>query len=370
MTSSRPLVLFAGRLGGMLNVKYSYLQAVRGDYGFSPCFAPQTREDLELLQTAGLPFLRRCTADDIARAAAIVIESFPHESALSDSPVDKGRVLQLWHGIPLKKIGFPEIASSVNMNAEKTRYLEQQYSGYAAVPSTSPWVTDELFSKAFKARDFPELGFARNDILMRPATQRDMLGVDAAIYARLARHRRDGGKIVVYMPTFRDTGGNFLEDGAMDPMLLDRLCARHNLIILAKFHPYVPVASFSKLQNFVIYDSHKDIYALLPLVDALVTDYSSIYFDFLITDKPLIFFPYDKEKYLSKDRELFYDYEAMTPGVHVRTQDALLEALLRTCLAGEDPHADARRGLRDRAFARIDAEASHRVCCYIRDRLL
>lgn len=367
---SRPSVLFAGSLGGLLNVKYAYLQAQRDDYGFEPIFVPQGREELALLHGAALPTLGRCSLEDVRKAAVVVVEDFPHKSALGAFALDASTVLQLWHGIPLKKIGFPEIASTVNMTPDKARYLEVQYSGYAAVPSTSPWMTDELFSHVFRAGDFPVLGFARNDILLRTPVQRDMLGADTGMYAMLMRHRKAGGTVAVYMPTFRDTGGSFLEDKAMDPLALDAFCARHKILFLAKFHPNLQVEAFRKLNNFVVYDSRKDIYPLLPLADALVTDYSSVYFDYMLLNRPLIFFPYDKEKYLRLDRELFYDYESMTPGVHVRTQDALHDALLRACTEHEDPHAEARRALCAKAFTYKDAHASHRVCCYIRDHLL
>ena len=74
-------------------------------------------------------------------------------------------------------------------------------------------------------------------------------------------------------------------------------------------------------------DKDADHYTFLEEADVLVTDYSSIYFDFLLTDKPVVFFDYDLEEYLSDTREMYFDYEAFTPGMKAKNQEELEEAL-------------------------------------------
>lgn len=352
------------------NVKYAYMQAVAQDYGFAPLFAA-TSQDHALLQAASLPAecSRSALLQAVAEARCIVLDNFPIHSALQGISLEGKRLLQLWHGIPLKKIGFPELESAVNMNPDKARFLEANYSGMAAVPSTSPWMTQTLFGRAFRAEDFPVLGFPRTDVLLRLPNKRDMLGADVGLYAALTRHRKGGGKVMVYMPTFRDTGGDAISDGALDPAALNHFCRRNNILLLLKFHPLVPVEAIRQLEGLVVHASAQDIYPLLPLTDALITDYSSIYFDYMLVDKPLLFFPYDKEKYLTHDREMFFDYESVTPGAHVRDMDSLMAAMLHVA-AGEDSHAEERRTLRDTLFTYQDARAAHRVCAYIGERLL
>jgi CDP-glycerol glycerophosphotransferase len=56
------------------------------------------------------------------------------------------------------------------------------------------------------------------------------------------------------------------------------------------------------------------MYPLFTKVDLLITDYSSIFFDFLLTDKPVLFYPYDKDEYLTMDRSMYDDYDTVTPG--------------------------------------------------------
>lgn len=369
--NARPVVLFAGKFGGLLNVKYLFLEAAARDWGFQPLFLAESRAQFRLLHESALPVVSPDTCDErlFHDAALYVVEDFPHKTAFRGRPLPHERTLQLWHGVPLKKIGFPEIESGINMNPEKAAYLAANYSGYAAVPSTSPWVTENLFSRVFKANDFPVTGFPRNDVLSRPSRKTDMLEADQRLYARVARHKKQGGKAVIYMPTFRDTGGDFISDKVLDIAVLDEFCRRRNILFIAKFHPNLQTEGLSRENGFMVYPSQQDIYPLLPLTDALITDYSSIYIDYMLVDKPLIFFAYDKEKYLSKDRELFCRYEDATPGHHAATQTELLAALTEAA-AGHDPKAAARRALRDTLFTHQDAGSSARLCAYIRDTLL
>ncbi len=368
--SSRPLVLFAGLMGGLMNVKYAFLHAATHDCGFDAHLLSTLPQDVKIVRSHGLAasLAPGASAGLAARASLIVLDNFAHIGGVRQEDLAGKPVLQLWHGVPLKKIGFPEIASPVNMTPEKARYLEVNYSGYAGVISSTPWATD-LFRQAFRAETFPETGYPRNDILTRPPNKWDLINTDSNLYGLLRRHKAAGGKVAVYMPTFRDTGSTFLGDQVLDLRLINAFCKRRNIFFLAKFHPALGVSVDGSMDALAVYDSRLDIYPLLPLADVLVTDYSSVYFDFMYTDKPLIFFPYDKDRYLSRDRELFFDYEAMTPGDHVTTQEDLLGALHRTVIEGRDDHAAARRDLRDRVFGRIDAGASERVCGWIRERV-
>ena len=66
--------------------------------------------------------------------------------------------------------------------------------------------------------------------------------------------------------------------------------------------------------NIRVLDNESDMYPLFANVDLLITDYSSIFFDFLLTDKPVLFYPYDKDAYLTQDRSMYDDYDSVTPG--------------------------------------------------------
>lgn len=370
---ARPHVLFVGRAGGRLmdNVKYAFLYAATHDCGFDPLFLTTFRDEYHMLRDARLPVVldRLCKPDMLQQAALVVVDDFPDKMGAPLLHLQHTPFLQLWHGIPLKKIGFPEIESTVNMTPTKAAMLTACYSGYAAVASTSPWVTQELFTKVFRAAAFWDTGYPRNDVLLRPPTRHDMINTDGDVYSRMVQHKKAGGRVCMYMPTFRDSGGDFLTDATLDIESLLALCQRHNILMVAKFHPYIACDAFEGLGNFIMCNSASDAYPLLRLADALITDYSSVYFDFLLVDKPILFFAYDQAKYVSQDRELFFDYASMAPGPIAADQSALFAHMHSILVQGQDGYAAARRELREKLFSHADSDAAARVCAGIQERL-
>jgi CDP-glycerol glycerophosphotransferase len=369
------LVVFVGRSGGRLmdNVKYLYLRAAGEDYGFRAVFFTRHEDEDAMLRKRGLPVVSLDAEGRkiLTTAGALVFDDlFTHEPEAFSLGFTAKRI-QLWHGIPLKKIGFPEIESPVNMDEDKAALLRMGYSHYDAVASTSPWVSGELFSRVFQAASFMEYGYPRNDILLRAPKGHDLLNVDRYCYARVKRHRAQGGRVVVYLPTFRDNGLDFVDENgrpALSPAALAAFAGEHKVLFLLKLHPYMRDNTLSALPGCIRYPSHLDIYPLLPLADALITDYSSVYFDFLLLNRPILFFPYDLSRYIRQDRELFFPYESMTPGPRAATQDELLEAL-RAVLSGADDHAGERKLLADRLFLHQDADAARRICLHLKQML-
>ena len=89
----------------------------------------------------------------------------------------------------------------------------------------------------------------------------------------------------------------------------------NNTTFLIKLHRHdYSMVMNQEYSNIRVLDNESDMYPLFAKVDLLVTDYSSIFFDFLLTNKPVLFFPYDKVTYLTKDRSMYDDYDLVTPG--------------------------------------------------------
>ena len=122
--------------------------------------------------------------------------------------------------------------------------------------------------------------------------------------------------------------------------------------------------SLDQLDSIVQYDPGADVYPVLRLCDCLITDYSSIYFDYLFVNKPIIFFPYDYEQYTTDERLLLFGYEEMTPGKKCYDQDALEQAIAEV-LAGKDAYQVDRRTVFDKVYDYEDSDASTRIWRYI-----
>ena len=368
------LVVFLGRAGRLTdNVKYLYLHACANGYGFDSFFFTTRQDEYELLQNAGLPVisLDGRGIKTLTSAGVIVMDDQPRHHMDAYLLGQGAHKIQLWHGIPLKKIGFPEVDSGVNMTPEKAELLRAEYAGCETVASTSAWVTERLFSKVFKADAFLELGYPRNDILLRAPEKNDLLNVDAECYALIKHHRASGGKVVAYMPTFRDTGLDFVDEHGrvvLQPRELAEFMLTHGVLFLLKLHPHMNDLRFT-IPGVLRYPSHQDIYPLLPLADALVTDYSSVYMDYLLLNRPIHFFAYDQRRYCTQDRELFFPYEDMTPGPIARTQKKLLADLHASLVLGQDAREQERLALRAKLFTHVNARASQRICEHIQQLL-
>ncbi len=368
-------VVFMGRQNSQFNdnCKYAFLQCARRQPELSCTYLSHSREVAKMLGAADLPVLALNDAkavDAMLAAGTVVCDDFqwrndPAMAAL----LHPARIIQLWHGIPLKAIGMPEVESPVNMTPEKATYLQTMYSGYDTVVSTSPFFTEKAFARAFRAERFIETGYPRNDVLLRNPNRDDMIGVDAELYGRIARMKKEGWKLLVFMPTFRDGGGGPIEDGMLDLPRLHEFGRRHKVLTLLKLHPYVESQLHGRFpETLFLAPASSDAYPLLRLADVLLTDYSSVYFDFLLTGRPIVFYPYDFERYVSRDRALLFDYREMTPGPDVRTPDELFAALEAVLARGEDAYAAARQSLAALAFAHQDAEAAARFGAYVAKR--
>jgi CDP-glycerol glycerophosphotransferase (TagB/SpsB family) len=370
-------VVFLGRKDGQFidNVKYAFLHCAAHVPELRCVFIGGHRNTCLALRRANLPAAHlgaQEAVDHLLQAGVVVCDDFwwRHDPLLT-MLVSPAKVVQLWHGIPLKAIGFPEIESPVNMTPEKATYLTEMYSGYDSVLSTSPFFTEHAFARAFKAEAFPELGYPRNDVLLRSPQGLDMLNVDAALYARMMKIRKQGGKTVLFMPTFRDTGGGPLEEEMIDFARLHSFNEKHNILFICKLHPYVAARLQGRLPTTIhMAESSSDVYPLLRITDLLLTDYSSVYFDFLLTNRPILFYPYDLERYVTTSRSLLFDYHEMTPGFHATTQDELFTYLEALLVRAEDPHQPQREALAVKSFTHQDANAAARLGQYILERFV
>ncbi len=369
------VVLFVGREEGAFldNTKYAFLDCVRHFphlSGFYLTHDPALRDHLRRHGLPALLFPEPEAIQAAASAGVVVSDDFWWRS---HSPVhallEKARLFQLWHGIPLKKIGFPEISSCVNMDPKKAAYLRYNYSGYDAVLSTSPWFTAKAFAPSFEARDFPELGYPRNDALLRPPDKYDMLNVDAVLYGELVQLRKAGWKVAFYMPTFRDLGGDPFSGGALTAGKLLPFLERNKVLLVCKFHPYVKITLNCPSPHLRFYPSSCDPYPMLRLADMLLTDYSSVYFDFLLLQRPILFFVYDHDDYIRRNRELNFDFDEYTPGPKVGNEDDLYRQW-KEMLSGKDDHVSQRDDLLKKSFSHADSRSGIRVNSYIVDNYM
>ena len=183
------------------------------------------------------------------------------------------------------------------------------------------------------------------------ARDEQLAGTDKKNYYKILKYRESGHKIILYTPTFRDTGGDILTDSGINLETLSQFAVKNKLIFILKFHPNPDESgSSNNMQNIIEYDNSSDIYPVFRISDLLITDYSSTYFDYLLLNKPIIFFSFDLSKYLERDREMYFDYNEFTPGTKVSNQAELQEEILKIFIDKIDNYKAKRKEILNKVF--------------------
>lgn len=243
----------------------------------------------------------------------------------------KGQIyVQCWHGTPLKRLGYDIQASDNAMNSieEIREKYRTDAKKFRWLLSPSPFAT-EKFVTAWNLKEtgqeykLLEAGYPRNDRLTKAT---------AAETAELKEKMGIAGKkVILYAPTWRDnqhvSGKGYTYKTEVD---FDRL--REELedeyVILFRAHYLVANSfDFARYEGFVKdASSYPDINDLYIASDILVTDYSSVFFDCAILERPVVFYMYDLDEYANELRGFYLSLEEL-PGPVVRDEDALVKEI-------------------------------------------
>ncbi len=311
------------------------------------------------------------------RAGCIIVDQGLVD--LNKYAIGRAKKIKLWHGTPLKKIGADDTLH-YHKNEGRFKILQRSIKEKIFPFTTSHFqlviaMSAEAKSKLASAFRMPEshfriTGYPRNDILKgsRHVTVETGSWLDKIQICSI------GSTIVGYLPTWRDTqevdllfSYGFAESDFQD------FLERYNAVFWIKNHSdsqlqlSIDKNKFSRI--FTLSDKQlPDIYPLLRETNILITDYSSVYFDYLLLNRPIIFAPFDFEDYVRKDRKLYYDYDEVTPGPKARNWPEVIE-LLKAIMNGKDEWEVQRDRICRRFNKFNDSDSSKRVFEEIRKLL-
>ncbi|HEX5188821.1 MAG TPA: bifunctional glycosyltransferase family 2 protein/CDP-glycerol:glycerophosphate glycerophosphotransferase [Streptosporangiaceae bacterium] len=240
------------------------------------------------------------------------------------------RHVQTWHGTPLKRLGYDIGAPSSASGVRYLDYMAGDVAQWDLLVSPNPFSTP-IMRRAFRfTGEICETGYPRNDALVAGDHGG---GTDAGIAAiRQRLGLRPGVKVAMYVPTWRDNlhddAGRYLLDFRLDvAAAADRLAGEWVLLIRGH-HLMAGGIKAAAVPGFTVdVTGYPDIGDLLRVTDALITDYSSVMFDFAPAGRPMLFFTYDLEQYRDRLRGFYFDFEADAPGPLLSTSDEVVAAL-------------------------------------------
>ena len=258
--------------------------------------------------------------------------------------------LQTWHGTPLKKIGFETKRDDSRESRQAQSTLEQNVPNWDLLVSPNSFSTP-ILRRAFRfSGEILETGYPRNDLLVSPQAEQ----VRADTRARLGIP--EGRRAVLYAPTFRDDAPFA---GEAD---VDRLAGElgDDYVVLLRTHTLDAAYTSGGGALFKDVSRYPDNRELYLAADVLVTDYSSLMFDFAVTRKPILLFTPDLVHYRDELRGFYIDLEAEAPGPLLATA-ADLAAAITDVEAVARRHEDAYARFVERFCHLDDGHASERV---------
>lgn len=255
----------------------------------------------------------------------------------------RSKIVQLLHGKGMKKKG----------------YSEPQYRKQDIIFAPSQFVID-LLPDSFKAgSDIIITGYPRTDILHH-AIDNAQISSPSGLEEKISRIKGANPKanLIWYAPTFRRGHKNLEIEEVLKPRALNEWLLKNNRYLIISLHPKYREQGRNFSFSNIYFAEDGDYYPLMSNFSLLVTDYSSIFTDFLLLNRPIIFYAYDRSEYETNEG-IAIDYDHNTPGPKVYNYDDLLSAI------DQELVNDTRKPDRDRSrtlyHEHFDGKSSARI---------
>lgn len=225
--------------------------------------------------------------------------------------------VQTWHGTPLKRMGYDQKTLPTDRELSRLRLQTDSWDYFV---SPNPYST-EIFRRAFRyGGEILETGYPRNDVLIQHPKD---IAKKTRGFFNISQERR----VILFAPTFRDWDPNSFQKTLADILALSKKLDE-NTVVLLRLH-YLLSDRISRLglpSNIINASSYQDIQELFLISDVLITDYSSVMFDYALLKRPIILYTYDLVEYVTR-RGTYFDLESRAPGPVCQTIDEVIAYL-------------------------------------------
>ena len=319
------------------NSKYLFIYLVEHNPELQVCWLSINRQTVQKVRALGLPaywVLSPIGAWKALMAKYWFVSSYSADIMYCLS--GGATIVNLWHGVGLKRCEF-----NINDGALAERYVKKTFRERFYHPesfrrpdylvSSTPFQST-MFAAAFRIplERCLDVGYPRNAILQM--AKEDVLAFvrkyEPQETMQLIEKCSKFDKVYIYMPTWRDSQKNVFAQ-QMDLRALSEVLKKQNALLLLKPHPNTIVDSIYQADNIVLVERTVDIYGVLPFTDVLITDYSSILYDYLLMPKKqVILYLYDYEEFV-RDRDFYYPFAENVVGRQVKKFEDLVHVIDR-----------------------------------------
>ena len=267
-----------------------------------------------------------------------------------------GRVkkVNLWHGVGLKNIEYNIKVGPIGERYHSRGLVNKlRYMNFRVKPdlllTTSPMMTSH-FTDCFQINEkyIIESIYPRCVPLLKGSnySYEFIKRYESEECMKLVERIKSFSYSYIYMPTFRDSGRNFMKEEGVDFDEINESLKKNNRLLILKLHPDTKINLSCDYSNIILMGNTYDLYPVLPFTDCLITDYSSIYFDYILMEgKDVILFIPDFEDYINNSRDLAFSYQEYTKGIVAKNYSELLNLFEQNTKTYEMPNISGIRSL-------------------------
>ena len=244
-------------------------------------------------------------------------------------PSSKQFVINLWHGTPLKNIG--------KLNVFDNKLKNENNNDFTYILVASEFFRD-IYLKAF--------GCSNKQIFIAGNPRNDFLFTQRTVIEKIGIKKKKYKKVILWMPTFRISKDKRFKDinsynetglpliDSIDKLnRFNKFLEKNNILVVLKIHNYSVLPKIKSnnilmITNEVLNSKKVFLYEFIKDFDVLLTDYSSVYFDYLLLDKPIGFITDDFKEYNNNRGFILENSLKLMPGKHINTQDDLEEFIM------------------------------------------
>lgn len=336
--------VFGDRFKFVDNPKYLFIDVSENHKEIRSIWMARRKEDVKIVRSLHFEVYYRYSLKGLYHSLTAGVFIFDHSvSDINKFTFGGAFLVNLWHGSSVKKVRWQakdyyvrkfHLKDENEMESFKFKIL--QYC-HLFVKTDLLLAPSEIQANTFFS---PMLRVPINDVVVGvfPRSKLMIKGEERA-FDFISRYEPGSAssfikqisqykKRYIYMPTWRLNNIDFIQDAGINWEVLNDELHKKNELLILKFHPLTKIDfdGLSKFKNISIFPSECDIYTIYPFIDCLITDYSSVYTDFLIMNKEVIFFLFDYEDYMKNSYDL-EEYDKYYRGIRAWNFTQLMDII-------------------------------------------
>lgn len=325
--------VFGCKTGFRDNPKYLYLE-LQKNTSYKVFWYAKTLSQYNELKSLGLPVVCKYSLSGLYHllTASCYFSTHNDKKDYCEWTSGNAKIVVLWHGVGIKALTYKRKYSSP-LSLFLVDHVLHTKKNIDAFLVTSDFMASQYIKYKKLSKDvFFYASYPRCDFLKKNKEEikGDLKSINDESSLKFISYLESYKKVYIYLPTWRDNGYNFLDYAHFDFNKMNDLMKSKNSLFVMKLHPNtnINLNSLSSYSNICVMSKDMDLYPILPFTDCLITDYSSVYYDYLYMDnKEILLYLFDLEKYKNENRGLVMDINEAMPGVTAYSFNEMIDII-------------------------------------------